>query len=358
MKRTIGTLCILVAAFAQADCKPYDWVLIYYMPYDNDLSVVAKQITGQFLSSRVGDHARITLQVDLPGAGGVTRYVIGPQKDSIHLDEERSASAKTFSSYLLWVAKNFKATHYGIVLLSHGGGINEYGVDLFPQREWMPIDSVALAIRDFNREAGIDKLDLFFEQVCMRGSVENLFEFRDVAKYTMASQDLVPAPNYYYPKVFSKLGVGGSAISARDLADLIVASDRDDMYYSYVLIDNTKWEGWLTKLADFSHEQSKKNLKVDFHPESMRPLPYGGEMYFDFASFIGVMASPDDPSRALLQYTATDLIHKFYPNPKSERARGYSGLSLLSPFKPRECPLALFSDKRYKEFMQLCRQGR
>ncbi len=352
MKLLIVKLITIISLLGfRVTATDYDWLFVYYMPYDNNLTSLSNHIIDQFRDSKIEGKICVTLQVDLAGKGGMTRYVFNAKTDSIHVDDERSAVSKTFEEYLVWVANNYTAKHYAIVLLNHGGDLNEYGLDEFPVMEWLRIDSVAKSIRKFNQVAGISEIDLLFEQVCTRGTIENLYEFKDVAKYTLASQDLVPAPGYYYPRTFS--AVEKLSIESGDrLADLIVKSERADMYYSFTLIDNSKWNKWLEHLNKYSKEISRSNYKIA--TDKLKLLSYAGQAYFDLNSLIEATTFHENiPQRGstLMTYTTDVLIRKLYKNSETVRASNYSGISIYAPFTSSVSPLSIYSQKPYKRYL-------
>jgi hypothetical protein len=334
-----------------ANGREYDWLLVYYMPYDNDLSPLANTIIRQFLNTRINDNVCVTLQVDLAGKGGMTRYAFNSNVDSVDIDEEASSSNKALEDYLLWVSKTFKAKHYSVILLNHGGRLNEYGRDDYPDpKSWMQIDSLATSLAAFNRRAGIKKVDLLFEQVCTRGTAENLYEFREVADYTLASQDLVPAPGYYYPAVFSSLN--GNVKSGDELADLIVRSEREDMYYTYTLVDNTRWMDWLKLLQMYSEELGSPDAMID--QGKLKVLTYSSDLYFDFLSLVDATSSQDRVNvtgNSIKTFTNQVLVKRLYINHRFDQLTGYSGLSVCSPFRVTGSPLNIYSTRAYTSFL-------
>jgi hypothetical protein len=335
----------------QANGKEYDWLLVYYMPYDNDLSPLAKNIIQQFLKARINDNVCVTLQVDLAGKGGMTRYAFNSNIDSLNIEEGASSSVNALDKYLLWVSKTFKARHYSVILLNHGGRLNEYGRDDYPEiRSWMQMDSLATSLATFNKRAGIKKIDLLFEQVCTRGTVENLYQFKEVANYTLASQDLVPAPGYYYSIVFSKLN--DTIKSGDQLADLIVSSEREDMYYTYTLVDNAKWMDWLKLLSKYSESLSSPGTMID--QDKLKVLTYASDLYFDFVSLVDATSSNGKirvTGESVKNFTNHVLIKRVYVNNKFDQLTGFSGVSVCSPFRVTGGPLGIYATRAYSKFL-------
>jgi hypothetical protein len=333
-----------------AQKKVYDWQVIYYMPYDNDLSRFKEPILAQFKDLNLKGNVCVTFQVDQANDKGLTRHIINTKWDSLQINEEHSASANVFKEYLLWCGREFKARHYAIVLLSHGGLINEYGVDQFPEQKWLGIDSLALSIKAFNQSIGISKIDLLFEQVCTRGTIENFYEFRDVARFTMASQSLVPLPNLYYANTMKLLDAGGVQ-SGKQLADAIVKNERADMYYSYTLINNSHWKKWLSKWNAYT--QAIRKEKLELKRDSLLSISYSTDFYFDLDRLlkaIHINGQTPDTAKNLIPFTSHYLVENLYLNPKNDKMNGYSGISILSPFSNKSGELSLQKSAPYLDF--------
>jgi Clostripain family len=335
---------------SQAQKKVYDWLIMYYMPYDNDLSDFKMPILNQFRNLGLKGNICITIQTDQAGDHGLTRYIINSTWDSLKVNGERSASAKVFQDYLNWGSQQFKANHYAIILLSHGGLVNEYGLDQFPQQQWLSIDSLAKAIQTFNKTAGISKIDLLFEQVCTRGTVENFYEFRDIAKFTMASQTLVPLPNMYYGNTMKWLDAGG-VTTGKALAEGIVENERSDMYYSYTLVNNGHWKQWASLWIKYN--RSTQEQKIELKRDSLLTISYSTDFYFDMVSLLkSIRINNKQPGtvQTFIDFTNNKLIERLYLNPENNKMNGYSGISILTPFRENSSNLALQQTAVYRQF--------
>jgi len=342
--------------------QTYNWLLIYYMPYDNNLSPLSQTIISQIKEAPVGKKVAVVLQTDLADRTGIHRYVFTDQIDSVKVDSEEMALTQSLDEYLTWVSDHFRARHYAVILLNHGGGLMEYGLDEYPSIRWMSIDSIASSIGKFNKRAKIKRLDLLFEQVCARATVENLYEFREVAAYTLASQGLVPAPGYYYPEMLKQLALG-NIDSGKELSDIIVAAERQDMYYSFSLIDNSRWNNWTSALANYTQELGR--VKPAINKSALKVYSYGGEAYYDFTSVLkATTATPslNIANNQVIEATNSKLVARYYKNEASEQMNGYSGLSLYSPFRYRPNSLSIYRNKDYSAFIRtlesLSRSGR
>jgi hypothetical protein len=347
---------LVVGQSLRAQPRTYDWLIAFYMPYDNDMSPHGQRILAQLKSAKLNGKVCATVQSDFSGPGGMTRYVFNAEVDSIHVSGESSATAATLQSYLQWARSTFPARNFAVVLLSHGGDMMEYGVDEYPKkpsRHWMPTDSIAHALRTANGNGPLP--DLFFQQVCARATVENLYEFRNTARYSLASQSLIPTPGYYYAAVLEALEKESITDGAK-LAELIVCNERPDMYYTLTLVDNSAWPAWIDSVEKYSEVvcSSIPGISVS----DLKVLSYGGDVYWDMIATIQattinnkVPASGND----LIQFTGSRLLTQFV---SAAHPNIYSGLSLRTPFsKKQQPPLQIYGLPSFARWMK-CLQKR
>jgi len=83
-----------------------------------------------------------------------------------------------------------------------------------------------------------------------------------------------------------------------------------------------------------------------------------GQIYFDMAGLANATAIGKGRSpvkERLLQYTREVLIKRLYVNKSNDRVKGYSGLSLCSPFRPRHVPLDCYDRKPYRDYLRVLR---
>ena len=92
----------------------YDWVFVYYMSYDNDLSPFGRVILRDLQSGIVNSKIAVTVQTDFADSRGMKRIALyradgKPQKKEIVLKSEDSADDVQLRKYLDWVRKKWKA---------------------------------------------------------------------------------------------------------------------------------------------------------------------------------------------------------------------------------------------------------
>src|SRR5207248_2206864 len=116
------------------------------------------------------------------------------------IKSDDSADEDQAIAYLDWFVKKYPCKHYAFIFLDHGGRLDEMCLDLEPDTEgkfWMSGRTLGAKLREFKKSMP-GQLDLLFFQQCGRGSLENLYSFRGVANYVMASPVPVDTPNSYY----------------------------------------------------------------------------------------------------------------------------------------------------------------
>lgn len=327
MKTTLLLVFILLGRFDFSYSQKIESKLtfVYWMPYDNDLNVWADSIYQMIQSGVSTTDIIVTIQKDVSGDSGMTRSIIS-NEDIVNyqISDDKSYSGKSFNDYLSWVFNRIESDRYVIIFLNHGGKLDEIGLDEFPEKQFLRIDSARLAIDNFNKLNG-KKTELVFFQVCTKGSIEPLYEFKDTANYTMFSQTTLGAPNFYYASFFKSLSkVNVEKLTGIDLARSIVDFERDDMYNSLVCIDNARFDSFELELHNFLNAY-KDLTKYDINQN--RPLFYYGQSYWDLVAFI---KSFEGISSEELLKSIEELIVMNKINPKHDNMKGYCGLSILA----------------------------
>lgn len=209
---------LLATNFSFAQKIKLDWLFIYYMPYDNNLSHLGTDIV-EMLKKGTSKNIGAIIQADFSDTIGMKRYsLINNKIDSIKLNCENSVEIKTFRSYLNWIYENYSANNYVITFLDHGGQLNEICIDNYPTENWFNISELSDEIGIFNMKTG-KKPELLFLQVCSHGNLEVAFEFKECANYTLFSQIELGAPNSYYEKTLKLLNTKKN-INGKKLAEI------------------------------------------------------------------------------------------------------------------------------------------
>jgi hypothetical protein len=322
----------------------HKWVILYWMPYDNDLSRFGEPIIQMLKQAVHSADVAVVVQSDYWGDRTMRRRQIREGEiDEASLTEEDSSNASNLSAYLDWAYQTFDADRWAIVIVGHGGKIDEISPDdhqiIDSKRTWMKIDQLAVAVGQFNQKTG-DRVELLFFQNCTKATLEVIYETRCCARYTLASQFVLGAPNYYYSGFFHHLQESG--LGGKEAATAIMNAEQPNMYGTLTLIDNQAVDlipDRFSKLFNIAFEDYQDDIDVS----SIITYRYAGERQCDFLSFIeAFLAQGSYSDRAVLEFTnflsrSVILAHKtdgeLYSNLNFDKL---CGLGLYFPESGRE----------------------
>jgi len=328
MKTILFTLIFIFGAIQQGTSQKIksELTFIYWMPYDNNLSIWSDSIYSMINSGLISEEIVVTVQKDISGDTGMTRTIISKKGVfNEQIEDDKSSSGIAYDQYLMWVWENVESKKYAMIFLDHGGKLDEIGLDEYPNNEFLRIDSVNIAIRKFN-DLNKKKAELIFLQVCTKGSIEPIYEFKDASNYTMFSQTVLGAPNFYYESFFKEISsyADVSSIDGLKIAVLIAKSERIDMYQSLVCVDNSKFEKFIIEFESFI---SRYEQLTDYQIENNLMLFYYGQTYYDLMAFVQCYKGIN--SGKLLE-AISDLVVMNKINPENNTMNAYCGLSLLA----------------------------
>jgi len=259
-----------------------DWVILYWMPYDNDLVDFGEPIIEMLSQATKSSNALVIVQSDDFGNTKMRRRILSNGViQEIGITEEDSSNISTFSAYLKWADETFDAKHWAIIILGHGGQVNEISPDDHDsdnkKRTWMSVAQLASAVNVFNQSTK-GRVELLFFQNCNKATLEVIYETRHCARYTLASQLLLGAPNYYYEGFLKRLNK--PLISGSEAALAIMESESPDMYHTLTLVDNKTLRNLTPKLSRLIKLLlNNRTIHVDI--STLSPIHYFGEQCCD-----------------------------------------------------------------------------
>jgi hypothetical protein len=254
--RALRLSALLTVACAAGPARPpshefaQDWLLVYWLPYDNDLASAAPEVLGALERADApgGGRVEVVAQVDVPGDAGMTRVRIGPggREDTLLDGHDGSSRIEELASLLDWVARSTDARRVMIALLGHAGRLEELspdrGASPFGDLDassgaptWMRLEELAPVLEGFRARLR-GEVELLVLQSCAKASVEVAYELRRAARFLLGSQALLGAPNHYYGGAIAALRAVPSTDGA-GLAEVIAASERPDMFVDLSLVD-------------------------------------------------------------------------------------------------------------------------
>ena len=337
-----------------SNTKVYEWVFVYYMSYDNDLSSYGEVILGDLRKGLSNPKVAVVVQADFIDNKGMRRIGLFYEDGKTHRKEtilrsEDSADEAELRKYLKWVRKKWIAKNYCIVFLNHGGKLNQMCKDNKPLRnskrnrqfgsiKWLNTSEAAKIVADFNQKVD-RKVRLLFLQQCGRAAIQNLYNFVNAAEYIMASPLVVGAPNTYYTKTIASVGQDPN-IAGEVLAETIM--QEDEHYTLYTLISNKELQKLPEKLAPIL--KSFGLASALNRPESCSVIfEHESEKFYDLKSYFHSLNSANENIAgkeldSFFDWCENSLIvSKAVRDPNSTVGPAYSGLSIYVPSRPDAC---------------------
>jgi hypothetical protein len=347
----LGTMGSLLPARSIAQTVPqsrHQWLILYWMPYDNDLSRFGEPIAEMITrgTRNCGSEVVVVMQSDyLQERQMRRRMFVNGMVEEIAINgeeiQEDSSDVRALNAYLDWAKATFSADHWAVIVVGHGGKINEISPDnhsnLQPQT-WMGVDQFAQAVANFNQTLG-GRVELLFFQNCHKATLEVIYEARNCAKYTLASQLELGAPNYYYPELFKNLK---DITEGSQLASAIISSERGDMYHTFTLIDNCFVDQIPEKLAPVVAEITASPALDLSALSSIPTYNYFDEKHCDALILLKYLASTNPAINQIAlgefaEFLRSSVISHYqvggwlYGSRRQRSARESCGLSLYFP---------------------------
>ena len=137
--------------------KPhYKWAVLYWMPYDNNLARFGEPIIEMLARGTENSETAVAVQSDYWGDAHMRRRkIIGGAVTEIDIPGEDSSDPSALAAYLDWAHQTFDADHWAVIVVGHGGKINEVSPDDHRinsrTRTWMGVDQFANVVSNFNQ---------------------------------------------------------------------------------------------------------------------------------------------------------------------------------------------------------------
>jgi hypothetical protein len=203
------------------------WTFAVYMVADNNLDTAALEDIHEIQSVGSTDQVGVVVLVDrfyvngsqiLYISKGYNQSVWGEWSSEYELNMGDPA---TLTWFLEYVASNYPAEHYALVLWDHGDGWNGFGWD-DTNSDHLTVEEVKNALINFKDMTGV-KIDSLGFDACLMVSVEVAYtlSLTDEVSVLVASEDYVPWSGWPYDTILSKL-VENPELSPVELASLIV----------------------------------------------------------------------------------------------------------------------------------------
>jgi hypothetical protein len=225
------------------------WAVAVYMSAKNDLECNALANLAQM--AIIGSTPQVGVWVELgrktpPGCSssswsGVHRFHVNERTAAargipVAASHSDMGKGESVADFLHWVMKESNADHYMLILWGHG-----FGFTLRPHLtmadnpalldRWAILPKLVpngfqvygddanqdsyLRVRELENSLKAElrgrKLDIIAFDVCLMGTIENAYAFRDVADFMVASEDVTPTAGWDYTALLQQFAKGGDA---------------------------------------------------------------------------------------------------------------------------------------------------
>ena len=233
----------LLFSFGCASGPPKTWLFLIYMDGDNDLSPYALGNIEQLRAASYSKYITIAVQLDLPGGITTKRYVIsnGVVEMKADLGELNMADPQTLTDFLVWGKTTFSADKTVVVLWDHGNGWDQMdGVSkplgaakqARPRSIFYDTDNNAKFLANYRVRQAVENaainIDVLGLDASIMGTIEALYEFRNLSPIIIASQEVGQAEGWDYTAIMGALG-NQPGMNEASLAKAVVDSYRNKL---------------------------------------------------------------------------------------------------------------------------------
>lgn len=232
---------LLVSCSGSSPLPPKTWTILVYLDGDNNLSSAAMADLEEMRKAAVSPYVNIIVQLDLQGGFTTRRYrIVNNQLELItDLGELDMSAEATITDFLSWGASAYPAERTVLLLWDHGNGWDQGSIatlktipktvaSMFTDTDNNGVTAPFLPnyrINNAIKASGI-RLDVLAFDGCSMGTIEALYEFKEVADIIISSEELVSLYGWDYTSLLSGLAAQ-PGMSVEDFGRLAVSSYRD-----------------------------------------------------------------------------------------------------------------------------------
>lgn len=330
--------------WVKASESVYDWGLIYVMSYDNNLDHCAEPIIKGLQNGIVNERVAVSVLKDRLDKDGLQQLVYSKRGNrKVTLKSDDITDNNILGDFLNWSVKEMPARRYALIFLNHGGGLEYMCADNYIEdgigSGHLKASQVGPLVRQWSSllNGGNSELSLLFLQQCGRASIENLYNFRGSAKYIMASQINVGAPNTYYTPTLKAL-CNSPAMNGRELGIKIM--DTDKHYTTYVLVDGLEVDNFRAVIRPVSRLFSTMQSPTE-ELDSLKPcFTCRDEKNYDLAQYMTMIFRQNSQKDAtqlsafLNWYHNRLIVEHRYSKYGEKQKLNWTGISTYGIHKP------------------------
>ena len=245
MKRTGFLASLILIAIFLSSCggdgsasSPRTWTFLVYMDGDNNLSDAALADLSEMEAVGSSGYVNIIVQLDLDGGVSTKRYkVLKGSRELISADlgELDMANPQTLTDFLVWGKENYPADRMVVVLWNHGNGWDQGDGPSKPAGSqkrsiFYDDDNGSPFLSNHQVKKAIERsginIDILGLDASIMGTIEALYEFKDLAPIVISSQEVGHDSGWVYEAILSRLE-DDPGMEIEDLSRIVVSSYRD-----------------------------------------------------------------------------------------------------------------------------------
>ncbi len=265
-----------ISTTVSATARLPHWTVMVYIAADNNLSVPGIFDIDEMEAAGVNPEVQVLVQAEfsptqlsLLGCGaacfnrpnfntfryaltGAQPSVTGPNGPAQDIGNRDMTSPAQLADFITWSKQTAPASHYALVLWNHGGGYTGLIQDETSAGSvLMSLEGLRTAL------ATVGTIDILDFDMCLMAGYETLYAIRDVARYAVFSEEVVPGDGNPYKTwlaaVQSRAGSDPSEVAAAlvDAFDTSYQGQRSSTTRSaYSLSGYSDFDASLGTLAD------------------------------------------------------------------------------------------------------------
>ena len=241
----LSTLISSCGGGGDGGAAPPAWTVLVYMDGDNNLDRAALQDLAEMRVVGSSAQVNVVVQLDLTDKITTKRYRV--RKNAVDLiadlGELDMASPKTLTDFLVWGKTTYPAQRTLVILWNHGNGWDQMdgpsgpvcantGRSLFYDDDNNSRFLSNRCVKQAIQNADI-KIDLLGLDASIMGTIEALYEFKDLSDIIVSSQEVGESNGWDYQAILQGL-TERPTMQAEELATRIVDAYRaffEDYFY-------------------------------------------------------------------------------------------------------------------------------
>ncbi len=209
------------------------WTIMVYFAADNNLESAALEDLNEIESVNLPANVNVVALVDRAQGydtsngnwtdtrSGLVSHdsntsVIGSTLTS--LGEKNTGAGATLTSFINSAVAANPASHYGLIVWDHGGGLSGTSWD-DASNDNLTLPEMLAAVDASN----VGKFDMIGFDACLQGMLEQAWDLRNITDVVVASQELEPGDGWEYQNFLPRL-VANPNLTQFDLSAAIVSS--------------------------------------------------------------------------------------------------------------------------------------